>query len=157
VRRAVLVGAALLLGCAAKPPPEPPTRILSLERAVAIVVETRPSGLEVWDDGADGRPGRLLGVSPVVLEEMSVDKEIWKYGAEPPPPVVADARHELSGDGSSISVGEPLRWTVHVASEGGRAPVRIELAVSPRQLARAFSAGRLVFSVDSRTGQVAGP
>ena len=60
-----LIALALVAGCSGKAPPEPPVRILELDRSVVVRVVSQNEALTVYGVNEDGTRGELLGIPPL--------------------------------------------------------------------------------------------
>ena len=130
---------------------EPPVRILDLARPVTVILVSSEDDLEVFEIHPDGTPGDRLGSPPLVVDRITIDKEIWKAGSTELPATGADLQlTAVQSDEvtQSEEFGAPLRWSFLV-SNGGEPPHRVDFELHPRGLGRAFQTGKLELSMDT--------
>ena len=145
-----LIALALVAGCAGKTQPEPPVRILELDRSVAVLVVSHNEALTVYRVNEDGTRGELLGNPPLEVDRITVGKEIWKSGSSSIPETESPLQRTRVESGEvtrSTETGTPLRWSFWV-DDGDSVPVRLDFALPASGLTHAFETGKLELSLD---------
>lgn len=150
MKRALPLALLTLAGCIAHLKPEPPRRILRVEKPVAVWLTSRPPGVRVFAAGAAGEPTSLLGTTPLVIGEVQLTKEIWKHGpGDPPPPVEGPVLLEGPAGRAAVRAapGDGPRFTVLVETGPSSPPRRLDLELDPEALEPAFRTGRIELDV----------